>query len=110
MKKWILMSLAATAASPAFAADFSMRSECARVSARYIESRQIDAVSAMHLGRQGDDTVYVRLGGTGDFHSFATRYNPQILNLVNRAYDTQQRVNLCVDGNGYMLGIEMDHD
>lgn len=110
MKRWMLGAVLATVGVQAVAADFSLRSECARKGGRYEAAKRIDAVSSLLDGRFGADTVNFRVSGTNDYYGIGRAYNAEAAELVKDAFDKQKKVNLCLRDDSYTHGVEMTSD
>jgi hypothetical protein len=107
MKKWIVAPLLLAATAPAFAADFSLRSECARLGGRYEAAKDIDSVSSVYGGRfDGTDTLYFRTVGSPDYYALGKSWNATAIALVIRAQERRTRVNVCIRSDGFAIGVE----
>lgn len=94
--------------SSAFAADYSLRTECARLNQTYSENRSVETVAGIYAHRFGNDTAVFKLKGDSSYVAAARGPNPHTVELLTKAHEMRRPVNLCIrSSDGYIFGAEV---
>lgn len=110
LKTKLISALLLCAAAPSvFAADYSLRTECTRQSQSYSEKRIVEQVGGLYNSRFGTNTATFKISGDEfNYYAITQSSGATIIDLLNKAHDTRNPVNLCVRASdGYIYGVEL---